>query len=421
MSLYPSLLPYPAACAASILNTDCANVMSDLCAVSNQSGVSKLLDGSSNCSVWKYQLEEYHDIEPGAVKNLMGFLDAAITKYCSGAFGGNGLYSNECSCLNMPLFAKDSCAAQTCGGDPQDCLGKNFARYNNGLSSCNNNTCTTYSGTYVNISFPECIPQTCWNQQCWNPDTLLKTAQRDLQKNCISGICVSIIGTDTITTPAADPTAFQPSSFITRCGSGPVDGYPIYIPTVWNIAVDNTANIPSSIANGGNQGTLLLRYIKTANYKGIDIGAQVPEEITIASGGRSVFNVSFNQALLYLAWKQATNADQTANVTVKDYPQCWVSGDTPVPCALPSNTIVSPIFYYEYYSHGVRQIFSFTVQLVLNPPVGTQQRNPANPIVMNKEIPRGVNIFAGVALFFFFLTWVFYVTATRRAAMVLNS
>jgi hypothetical protein len=229
---------------------------------------------------------------------------------------------------------------------------------------------------------------------------------------------MSIIGTDTITTPAADPTSFQPSSFITRCGDGPVDGFPIYIPTTWNIPVNNTAVIPASIANGGNQGTLVLRYIKTTYYNGEDIGVQVPEEISIASNGRSVFNITFNQALLYLSWKRYTSADQTANVTIKDIPGCWVSGSGK--CAIPSNTIVSPVFYYEYYRRGVRQIFSFTLQLILQPPVDSQQNNPATPIVVNKEIPRGINIFACVALFFLLLTWLFYVTATRRAAIVLS-
>lgn len=385
--------------------------MKDLCAGPNQNGLSLLLDGSSNCSVWKNLLQEEHDINPENVVNLMPFLDVAIQNYCAGI----GFFSNECSCLNMPVLAKQSCEAQDCGGSPEDCLGNHFMRSNQGLTSCNNNTCTTYSGSYVDISFPQCIPQVCWNQQCWNSNALLKTAQRDLQENCVPGICISIIGTSTITTPVADPSAFTPSSFIANCGSGAVDSYPIYIPTTWVTSVDNTAIIPTSIANGGNQGGLTLYYQSTTNFGGIDIGAEVPDQIYVASNGRTVFNIGFNQALLFFAWQRATSPDQSANVTITSIPECARV------CTVPSFTIVAPTFYYSYYNNAKEQIFSFSPNLILSPPVGVQRRLPINPIVINKEIPRGVYILVSIASFFLFITWILYIVATQRALTVFNS
>jgi hypothetical protein len=104
---------------------------------------------------------------------------------------------------------------------------------------------------------------------------------------------------------------------------------------------------------------------------------------------------------------------------VKDLPQCWVSGNKTVPCSVPSFTIVAPKFYYEYYSHGIQQIFSFSIDLVLNPPTGASQNAPGAPIVINKAIPLGINILFVISAFFLGLTWLFYVTATRRAAIVL--
>lgn len=414
MSLNPLLQPFPGACANTILTTDCAAVMSVLCATSNQQGLSKLLDGASNCLIWKNGLLSAHDADPANAKNMIEYLDLAIVNYCNG-LDSNGFNSNECSCLNMPVVAKESCEAQLCGGDPEDCLGNHFLRPNQGMQTCNSGKCTNYTGSYVDISFPECIPQVCWNQQCWNQNTLLKTAQRDLQQNCVQGICVSIIGTENITTPVANPSAFEPASLLSNCGDGPVGGYPIYVPTTWTTPVDNAFVLPASIANGGNQGGLTLYYQSTTNFGGIDIGASVPDEIFIASNGKTVFNIEFDPVRLLSSWKQASNQDLTQNVTVKDIPECART------CTVPSNTIVSPVFFYTFYDGGKLEIFSFSLSLVLTPPAGIQPKLPMNPLVINKEISKTIYVISLIATFFLLLTWIFYVSATRRAQIVLKA
>ena len=415
MSLNPLLQPYPGACANSILNLDCAALMSELCAVSNQEGLSLLLDGASNCLIWKNGLLSAHDDDAANSANLIEYLDLAIVNYCNG-LGGNGFNSVECACLNMPTLAKESCEAQTdCVGPPEDCYGKHFLRANQGMKTCNSGSCTNYEGSYVDISFPECIPQVCWNQQCWNQYSLLKTAQRDLQQNCVQGICVSIVGTNNITTPVANPTAFEPASLLANCGDGPVGGYPIYVPTTWTTPVDNAFVLPASIANGGNQGILTLYFQSTTNFGGIDIGATVPDQIVIASNGKTVFNIEFDPVRLFSSWQKASNQDQTQDVTVKAIPECART------CTVPSNTIVSPTFFYKYFNNGNLEIFSFTLSLILQPPVGIQRLLPLNPLVINKEISLPIYICSLVATVFLLLTWLFYVSATRRAHIVLDA
>lgn len=405
--LNSALLPFPAACAESMLNKTCAAIMSDACASSNQEGYSKFLDGNSNCSIWKSFYEVVHDSNPDEVAQLVAYLDASIDKYCSGAFGGNGFNSTECQCLNMPILAADQCAAQSCVQN-NDCNGQNFQRYSNGFVRCNDTTCTTYSGQFIDISFPQCIPQVCWNQQCWNPNSLLKISQRDQQKNCTPGICMSIIVPSTISNQVAPADSFAPASFLQDCGAGYVDPYPIFVPTVWRTPVDNVVNIPMAISNGGNLGPLALIYQKTLSYE--DIGAIVPDQLIVGANGRLIFNVSFDPNILLQAWKNATNKDQTQNVIIKDIPECTTQ------CSVPSYTIVSPIFFYTYLSEGVQKIFSFTLDLELSPPIGQQQRE--NPIVLNKQIPSFLYIPLGLSVFFFLIAWIFYFVATRRASEI---
>jgi hypothetical protein len=404
--LYPNLLPYPKSCESTIFNTQCGSDMSRLCGTITTRNISALNDGvTSNCRIWRDDIQTAYDINPEQYQFFQNQLDAAMLTYCKGP----GINSNECSCLNFPSTLSDQCQAQGVvergcdASNIEDCPGKIFTRVSGGYPVPQKDGTTISTSQYIIVSFDECIPYYCWNDLCWQNNSLLPSWIRGRQQTCSTGVCINVQGVDQITitdlVPPPSAQSFQPRQILMGgCGKGHTTAFPTLIPTQWNSPIDNTFYLPLAITNNGDDIlNLILEDITDNSFK-----ASVPTFITIGPHGSFNFNVSFDNTLLTNLWTQAVLDDPTKNVTVRK-----------VVGPIPAYTIQSPTFWYSFNAGGTTQVFTFSLDMVLRPPVGDQA--DVEPTVVNKQIPLSVNIVAIVSVAFVLLGVAFLLVTQREA------
>jgi hypothetical protein len=404
--LYPTLQPYPKSCESNIFNQQCAVDMGRLCQTITTRNISALNDGvTSNCRVWRDDVETAYDIDPDLYQSFQNQLDAAMLAYCKGP----GVNSTECSCLNFPSTLSDQCKAQgvaSRGCDAsniQDCPGKIFTRVSGGYPVPQKDGTTVSTLPYIIVSFDECIPYYCWNDLCWQNNSLLPSWIRGRQQTCSTGVCINVQGVDEITitdlVPPPSAQSFQPRQILMGgCGKGHTTAFPTLIPTQWNTPIDNTYFLPLAITNNGDDIlNLVLEDITDNSFK-----CTVPSFITIGPHGSFNFNVNFDNTLLTNLWTNAVGNDFTQNVTVTKF-----VGNTP------PRTIQSPTFWYSFNSGGTTQVFTFNLEMILRPPVNDQA--DVQPTVVNKQIPLSVNIVAIVSVAFVLLGILFLLITQKEA------
>ena len=408
--LNPTLSPLPDACVNSILNISCGQQMAQLCATNTPNGPA-LLDGASNCRLWKDTVETAFAIEPEKYGPIQGQLDGCILNFCREA----GVESNACSCLNFPFVNKEQCAAQgsrgcstqSAPGQANECLGKVFTQAAGGYV-VENQGGTVSTPPYIVIQFPECIPYYCWNDFCWQPDSLLISSVRSSQASCIPGVCITVEGVDQITIsdlqPPASPQSFRPRQLIMpSCGRGHTAAFPNYIPTAWTFPVNVTTAVPFAITNLGNDIlSMKLQSISNNPYK-----CTAPD-ITIGPNGSFNFNVTFDNDLLQALWNpQSDLATNSGNVEMIPFED---------DATVTKGFLRSPEFFYTYPSGNALNTFSFGLTLTLTPSVPEQTAQ--EPFVVNKDIPLVLNIGLIVAGVFFVLAVVALIVAQKHARVV---
>lgn len=408
--LYPELYPYPPSCQATILNTQCAYDMARLCSTVTSQNIAALNDAAtSNCRVWKDSIETFYDIDPLKYQNLQTQLDNAIISYCKGV----GINSDECSCLNFPSTLSNQCSAQGSvarGCDATnilDCPGKQFTRVAGGFPVTEKNGTIVNTYQYIIVSFNECIPYYCWNDLCWQNNSLLPSWIRGNQQTCSSGICLNVQGVDQITitdlTPPPSAESFQPRQVLMgSCGRGHQPATPTFIPTQWNSPINNTFYLPLAITNNGDD-ILNLVYQQTTNNSFL---ATVPPYITIGPHGSYNFNVYFNNTLLTDLFTNLSPNNEF-NVTVTKF-----DGKTP------AYTIQSPEFFYNFNSGGTTQTFSFTLEMILRPPVNNEVQ--AEPTVIVKRVPLGFQIAAVASAVLVLISIIFLIITQTEAINALK-
>jgi hypothetical protein len=368
-----------------MLNVSCAEDMANAC-VTNTTNGPALLDGNSNCRVWKDNVETAFDFDPITYAGIQQQLDRCISIYCRNA----GLNTNACSCMNFPFAQSSVCNAQAsrgCNvqpspGEINKCFGKEFSRVGGGYVNREKSGEISIA-PYLLIQFDECIPYYCWNDLCYQPDSLLVSAIRSEQNSdsCINSICINVQGVDQITIsdlqppPPAD--AFQPRTLVmARCGAGHTTATPVLLPTLFALSVDSLDAVPFSIANTGDD-ILNLTFVTTTN----DIfKCTPPSNITVGVHNFVNFNVGLDPTNLLGQWNGATDPNvNDGTVTV----QAWDENRV-----VPKGILRSPTFFYTFPSGTELQTFSFQLLLELGPPLNRL----VLPEVVNKDIPIGVNV-----------------------------
>lgn len=408
--LNPTLAPLPEACVNNILNISCAQQMAGLCATNTPNGPA-LLDGASNCRLWKDTVETAYAFDPENSAPSQKALDECILNYCRNA----GVNSNACSCLNFPFVMRDQCNAQgsrgcsteSAPGQANECLGKVFTQVGGG-QAVENKGGTITTPPYIVIEFPDCIPFYCWNDYCWQPDSLLVSSVRSSQASCVPGICINVQGVDQITIsdlqPPASPQSFRPRQLlINSCGRGHTAATPIFIPTAYTFPVNVTTAVPFALTNLGDDIlNMQLKSISNNPYK-----CTAPD-ITIGPHGSFNFNVTFDNDLLQALWApQSSLETNSGNVQMIPFED---------DATVTKGFLRSPEFFYTYPAGNSLLTFSFGLTLTLTPPVPEQTAQ--EPFVVNKDIPLVLNIALIVAGIFFILAVITLVVAQRNARTV---
>lgn len=412
-AMYPGFLPQiPDACQDNMLTLACANAMLPLCQGLSARGISSLMDGNSNCNVWKNNVETAWDFDSITYNPIQTVLDTAIDAFCT---SNAGINSNECTCVNFPSAQAAQCSVQAAAGrgcdvsNRKDCPGKIFSRVGGGFvvqDKAGNNT----TPRYILVEFPQCIPFFCWNELCWNTTSLLPSYIRSSRNSCADGICLNIQGVDRITvsdlTPPPNPDSFRPRQILmSNCGRGHAPANPTLIPTQWTTPVNNTYALPFALTNNGDD--ILNMTLSSVSFNE-NFGATTPQFLTVGPHGSLQFNMFFDTTKLLQSWQKSTNVEQTRNVTVTHIP-CLQQ-----PCPTDPFFLRAPVFWYTFSSNLSVQTFSFNPEMVLTPPVDNQA-DTLEPVT-NARIPWSVNI-AGIAAVVFVLFALAVLFASEKTAL----
>ena len=335
-------------------------------------------------------------------------VDSAISDFCNS-------YPNapECGCFQFPVRVADQCSAQAeagrdCVQHGNDCSGKQFLRYGDGIETRGLDGQYTES-QFVVISFDQCVPYWCWNAQCWE-NSLLTGEILQGQLSCVNGICITVRGTDTITTndlSIANASAFEPGGVMTKCDEAAKTAQPSFAPTLIQAPVDLIQAIPFKLVNSG-QSTLNLKLESvTQNVIGVQTESIQRLLVSVNSFFTSVLPV--NTYTLMQAYEGAVSRAGGTNLSIPVRP-CPESDPN---CTLPDGTLTSPRFWYSYITNGVQETFTFAPQLTLQPP--SYQPQPRKPTVKVNTIPVWLWGSVGVAAVLFLLC-VGLVVAARASA-----
>ena len=328
-----------------------------------------LTDPQSNCSAWRRLYEQRWNADKAFMEHSIGasslisYLDKCKVSYCS----GYGVDAPECSCLSFPTRNHEQCAlnASACIGTGGTCPGKHFTRYNEAFVFAGE----TYTGVFIDIQLPHCVPYGCWVDACIRPSSMLTSDIVSAQESsqCTEGICIVVQGTDTVVVPAP-ASSFTPSStIIAPCGGGDAPPFPLAVPFIYVTPIDTLAHVQVVVSNSGTR-LLVLTLGKSSHGS----WASAPQTIYIAPQSASRVSITLTPTILYDLWRVASAQGKIAMVPTVYTPD----GEN-----APPNQIAAPTFYYTYTdgTGGPLQPFQFSVLLNLLQPSEAVQKTVSTP------------------------------------------